>query len=218
MTAPVSRERVPSGLSRARLVIGGSVMVVLLAIPFAAVVYTFVYAVSGPSLPFLVNRSGPGKGPAPVGDRIQAAVLCVAISAAMLWFARQWVRRRVRGPGVAVDGRGVWLVRGGRHVQQGLEWPRIAAVNLVAAGEDTKVPANPPFLEIFTVDPIRESRSPLAARVVNAPPAAPGLRGKRYVLELTGPPEEAVRDLAAAVDGSAPGTRLDRPAGDRPSR
>lgn len=203
MTAPVSRERVPSGLSRARLVIGGSVMVVLLAIPFAAVFYTFVYAVSGPSLPFLVNRSGPGKGPAPVGDRIQAAVLCVAISAAMLWFARQWVRRRVRG---------------GRHVQQGLEWPRIAAVNLVAAGEDTKVPANPPFLEIFTVDPIRESRSPLAARVVNAPPAAPGLRGKRYVLELTGPPEEAVRDLAAAVDGFAPGTRLDRPAGDRPSR
>lgn len=212
MTVPIRRKRVPYGLSRTRFVVGGVVIAAIVAIPLAVIFYTFVYAVSGPSLPYLINSSGPEKGPASLDDRLQAAALCAGQSAVMLMVIRQWVRNRVRAPGVTVDWRGMWLVRGERHVQQGLAWPRIAAVNIVTGDEETSVPAeaaSPPFVEVFTVDAIKESRSPLAARVVNAPPAAHGLRGKRYVIELTGPPD-AVTELAAAVDQFASGTLLDR--------
>ncbi len=55
------RRKIPHGMSRMRLVIGGTAMTVLVGVvPPAGAAYTFAHAVAGPSsLPFLINSRGP---------------------------------------------------------------------------------------------------------------------------------------------------------------
>ncbi|GAA2307988.1 hypothetical protein GCM10010402_79570 [Actinomadura luteofluorescens] len=197
----------------------------LLGVPlmvFAAVVlvggtfYLLVYAISGPSVPGLINQ-GDAEGPAPVGERLQAAAYGVPFLAILAYLTWRAARARLSTPKVAIDSRGVWLLIGGR-IAQGLEWTQIAAVNLVGPGGATTIPptaAVPPLVEVFPVERIRDRKPPksslphaeghLGGRVIDAPPAAPGLTGKRYVLELATP---ALDDLATAIDHFAAHRRL----------
>lgn len=143
----------------------------LLGVPlmvFAAVAlvggtfYLLVYAISGPSVPGLINQ-GDAEGPAPVKERLQAAAYGVPFLAILAYLTWRAARARLSTPKVAIDSRGVWLLIGGR-IAQGLEWAQIAAVNLVGPGGATTIPATaaaPPLVEVFPVERIRDRNSPL---------------------------------------------------------
>ncbi|MFJ9405862.1 hypothetical protein [Streptomyces sp. NPDC101393] len=156
---------------------------------------TLAYALVGTDAPFLVNARGPAKGPASPAARISAGVLFTAMAGVVLAGLRACLRRRLAPACVAVDAAGVWLTRG-RFVQQGLRWQRIAAVGIVAAGAEGATGAEgaagvrAPFLDLYPVERAEDAYGPLGSRVLNAAPAAEGLRGRRYAIELTCPESE----------------------------
>ena len=88
---------------------------------------------------------------------------------------------------------------------------RIVDAAVAAAQAVPRDVAQPPFLDLYPVAKIRNTRqaalTPLGRRVVSAQPAAPGIRGKRYVLELAGPSQE-VATLDRAIDFLAPEQRV----------
>lgn len=185
-------------MGRAQWVLAGPLIVIVVFLVVALTVYPLLYALFGTSVPGLVNEGG-GKGPAPIGDRLEALGFWVAWMLVLCCGAWVFARRRFGRPSLAIDSEGVWFVAGGR-VQGGLEWEQIAAVHLV---EDDRSPlpagsVTPPFVEIFPVAPIKDLG--VTALVVNAPPPRAGLRGKRYVAELAGPSsalQDALEEFAA---------------------
>ncbi|MCR3745042.1 hypothetical protein BS35_007629 [Actinomadura glauciflava] len=79
---------------------------------FAAVVlvdgafYLLVYAISGPTMPGLINQ-GDAEGPAPVGERLKAAAHGVPFLAILAYLTWRAARARLSTPKVAIDSRGV---------------------------------------------------------------------------------------------------------------
>ncbi|WP_433331744.1 hypothetical protein [Spirillospora sp. CA-294931] len=191
--AAIPRKRIPqTPQSRRRIIFGAVLVSFVLSILVVMFAYTLAYAGWGPgSLPGLVNRGG-RSGPAPLGDRLGAMFFHICLWILLILFIRQVIRHRLVAPKVAIDQNGVWLTRG-RMIQQGLPWAEIAAVNVVGPGAQTRIgpeAASTPFIEVFPVNRAEETGTPLSARLVNAHPTAPGLRGKRYVIELLEPPPQ----------------------------
>lgn len=203
----------PTKLGPVAWAMGVPLMTIALIIMVAIPVFTFLYAVFGTSIPFLVNaRSTDPHGPAPIGQRLVAATLFVASAAVLASVAVRLIRRWIARPALAVDPAGIWLTRGNR-IEQGLEWARIAAVAVVESPGRTTVPAadvRPPLVEIFPIDAPTEDPSPLGSRVVNAPSPGHRLRGKRYVVGVRDTPETpaALAAVAGAIDSTAPGKRI----------
>lgn len=196
---PVHRRR--RRLTRFEWGLGVPLMVFALLVLVAIPVVTFLYAVFGTQVPFLVNAGGDPKGPAPIGQRVVAAVLCVAFTA--LWlFAVVRLLQRLARPALAVTGEGVWLARG-RRIEEGVRWSELAAVAVTTIPTDLAI--EPPYAEFFPVARVTESHTPLGRRVENGRSPAPGLRGKRYVIGVH-PTDLAA--LTAAIDLAAPGLRL----------
>ncbi|MFD7662207.1 hypothetical protein [Streptomyces sp. NPDC059788] len=195
---PPERRR---GMSRLERRVGLPLAVFVIALVAMIVVATGAYALAGTDAPFLVNARGPRKGPAPVPARVGAGVLCLLFLAVIGVFVRTVVLRALARPYVAVDDRGVWLTRG-RYVQQGLRWDEIAAAAVVteAAAPVTAVP----YLDLYPAGRAADGDGPLDRRVVTAGPAAPGLRGRRYAIALTGPATEPARLDAALRRHGAP--------------
>lgn len=212
---PGRRRRQPS---RAQLLVGVPLLVLgaflLTAVPLAAL----SYVVAGPRITGTAfDHAG----------RLEAAVVggVFAVLAAVL--GRLLFVHRLAAPFVAVDTDGVWLGRGGRR-NQGLLWSEIAAVDLVPE-EPPRIPeqqrsrgrrtpkqvpvvraglARKPFLDLYPVEKISEEPgTPLGSRVVTAQPTAPGLRGRRYVLELAAPAQD-IAALGRALDRHAPAKRI----------
>ncbi|WP_326806826.1 MULTISPECIES: hypothetical protein [unclassified Streptomyces] len=200
-------------MHRRELLVGVPLGIFALTVMFAVPVAGLAYAAVGTDAPFLVNASGPPKGPAPTGDRVVAAVIGGLWAAALVALFGFGVLRRLGPPSLTVDGRGAWLGRG-RHRQQLLAWPDIAAVNIVAEGRAEGDPlvraglARAPYVDLYPVAKADgDPDTPLGSRLVTSDPAAPGLRGRRYVIQL----DDAAQDMGAlsrAVDRFAPGKRL----------
>ncbi|KAB2348509.1 hypothetical protein [Actinomadura rudentiformis] len=183
-----------SRLGRTELIVASPLILLVVLVAIALTVYPPLYALYGTGVPGLVNEAG-DKGPAPMDERIEAWAIWIPWMAILGFIVWRQVRARLSTPYLAVDPRGVWPVFGGR-IEKGLEWPQIAAVLI----EDAKV-------ELFPVDAIKDSGQPtvLDFFVVNAPPPAPRLRGKRYVIEL---PEGEPGALREAVKRFGPGKLL----------
>lgn len=182
-----------SQLGKAEWIIGGPLIVLAVAVMVALTVCPPLYALFGTAMPSLVNEAG-DKGLAPMSERIEAWVIWVPWMAILGFFSWRSARVRIRTPRLAVDAQGVWPVFGGR-IEAGLEWKQIAAVHVASE-------AAPPRVELFPVNAIKEARWPtlMDGLVVDSPPPAPGLRGKRYVFELAdGVPVTEVARLADAV-------------------
>lgn len=68
--------------------------------------------------------------------------------------------------------------------------------------------ARAPYVDLYPVAKADgDPDTPLGSRLVTSDPAAPGLRGRRYVIQL----DDAAQDMGAlsrAVDHFAPGKRL----------
>lgn len=214
---PGRRRRKPS---RSQLLLGVPLLMLAAFLLTAVPVAALSYAVVGPQV---IGSGDAFDGPA----RLEAAVVggVVAVIAAVL--GRLVFVRWLAAPFVAIDTDGVWLGRGSRR-SQGLVWSEIAAVDLVpeeppripeqqrsrASGASKQVPVvraglvRKPFLDLYPVARISEEPgTPLGSRVVTAQPSAPGLRGRRYVLELTAPPQD-IAALGRAIDRHAPAKRL----------
>lgn len=214
---PGRRRRKPS---RGRLLLGVPLLMLAAFLLTAVPVAALSYAVVGPQM---IGAGDAADGPA----RLEAAVVGGAFAVLAGVLGRLVFVRRLAAPFVAVDADGVWLGRGSRR-SQGLLWSEIAAVDLVPE-DPPRIPeqqrsrgrrtpkqapvvraglARKPFLDLYPVEKISEEPgTPLGSRVVTAQPSAPGLRGRRYVLELAAP----ARDIAAlgrALDRHAPAKRL----------
>lgn len=189
----------------------------------AAPVAAFSYAVAASGAPLLV---GP-RGPADESTRLQALVVGLVFVVLIGVLSRMAFVRWLAAPFVVIDTEGVWLGRG-RQRSQGLAWSEIAAVDIVGEEppripEQVRIPARgtgkqapvvraglvrKPFVDLYPVAKISEEPgTPLGSRVVTAQPSAPGLRGRRYVVELAAPSED-VAALGRALERHAPAKRL----------
>ncbi|MGW7553285.1 hypothetical protein ACWGJZ_18800, partial [Streptomyces rimosus] len=110
-------------------------------------------------------------------------MLCLLFLAGIGVCVREVMLRGLASPAAAVDDRGVWLTRG-RYDQQGLSWDEIAAAGVVTdpAAPGTAVP----YPDLYPTGRAAGGDGPLDRRVATADPAAPGLRGRRYAIGLTG--------------------------------
>ncbi|MEV0370160.1 hypothetical protein AB0I10_10080 [Streptomyces sp. NPDC050636] len=200
MRAGIGPPRRRRRTTRQEWAVGLPLMILAVLVVAAILVATLAYALVGTDAPFLVNARGPDKGPAPTGARIEAAVLFAATVVVVLAGLWAYLRRRLARACVAVDAQGVWLTRG-RYVQQGLHWREIAAIDVVEGEREGEMEVGveatvgegegagavrAPFLDLYPVDRAEDSYGPLGSRVLNARPAARGLRGRRYALELVG--------------------------------
>ncbi|GAA2613714.1 hypothetical protein GCM10009863_29310 [Streptomyces axinellae] len=205
--------------TRRELLVGVPLGTFALVVMFAVPTVALTYAAVGTDAPFLVNAAGPAKGPAPTSDRVAGAVIGGLWAAALVALFGFAVPRRLGPPGLTVDERGAWLGRG-RHRQQLLAWRDIAAVAVVPAdraGQDPLVRAGlarAPYLDLYPAAKADgDPGTPLGSRLVTADPAAAGLRGRRYVIELDAAAQN-LDALSRAVDHFAPGKRLTGPAPD----
>lgn len=219
---PGRRRRKPT---RTELFVLLPLLVVAAGAVLAVPVFALSYAVAG-TAPLLAG-TGSADGPVSVRSRIEAAVLGGLFIVLVAVVARAVFVRRFAAPFVVVDEEGVWLGRG-RNRQQGLAWAEIAAMEVVPA-DAARIPdqqggarprrgkaapvvraglARKPFMDLYPVEKVSEGPgTPLGSRVVTAQPSAPGLRGRRYVVELAGPAED-IDALARALVHHAPGKRL----------
>ncbi|WP_433466212.1 hypothetical protein [Spirillospora sp. CA-128828] len=196
-------------MGRTQWVLAGPLVVVVVFFVVALTVYPPLYVLFGTSVPGLVNDAG-DKGPVSTGEKVKALGIWIPWMLVLGYAVWASVRRRLLRPYLAIDKVGVWPVFGGR-IRDGLAWPQIAAIHVVAEGDATSVPATEatrPFVELFPTNAIKTSgpATPLDAMVVNAQAPAPKLHGKRYVIELAGPPS----GLDGAIERFAPGKRLVR--------
>ena len=209
-------------ISRTEWIVAGPILVICVFVVLGLLILPPLYVFFGTSVPGLVNEAGE-KGPVSTAEKVESMAIWLPWAVFLgcgVWLT---VRRRFSRPYLAIDSRGVWPVHGKRIVG-GLEWKEIAAVHTVTGSDRTRVPATdatPPFLEVFPIDAIKDGPAWAAAvdvAIVNSPPPARGLRGKRYVFELAAP----VSALDDAIERFAAGKRLslppEKPAEGRPGR
>lgn len=184
-------------LGRTELIVASPLILLVVLVAIALTVYPPLYALYGTAVPGLVNEAG-DKGPVSMGERVEAWGIWIPWMAILGFVVWRQLRARFGTPYLAVDPRGVWPVSGGR-IEGGLEWPQIAAILIEEGGA--------PRAELFPVDAIKDSDRPtlLDCFVVNTPPPAPRLRGKRYAIEL---PEGELAALREAVERFGPGKLL----------
>ncbi|RZS29782.1 hypothetical protein EV193_11836 [Herbihabitans rhizosphaerae] len=152
--------------------------------------------------PFLVSRfHDSDDGPAPMGLRVG---LTVVLGGFLALFAVAFMSG-ARKPRLALDDNGVWLTKGKRS-GPGLPWSDITAVTVATTQDATTVPAETatvPLVEVFPAKGVHERGQLATAFEVNAPSPGHGLRGKRFVFQVAGTPEELAA-FGAAADRLSP--------------